>query len=102
MLLLQAKLYKSQKKYKEAIRFYEKVKAKCDLEVAVYVDTAQCYHELGDIVESKRLLFQASKIENSNQGEVIALLKEYDFDEKWCVCFAKFLSNFQRISIGYT
>lgn len=46
---------------------------------------AQCYHELGNRVESKRLLFQASKIENASQGEVIDLLKKYSFEE-WCVC----------------
>ena len=46
---------------------------------------AQCYHELGNRVESKRLLFQASKIENATQGEVIDLLKKYSFEE-WCVC----------------
>ena len=78
-------MYKHQKKYREAVRFYERVKAKCDLEVSVYVDMAQCYHELGNRVESKRLLFQASKIENASQGEVIDLLKKYSFEE-WCVC----------------
>ena len=78
-------MYKHQKKYREAVRFYERVKAKCDLEVSVYVDMAQCYHELGNRVESKRLLFQASKIENATQGEVIDLLKKYSFEE-WCVC----------------
>ena len=78
-------MYKHQKKYREAVRFYERVRAKCDLEVSVYVDMAQCYHELGNRVESKRLLFQASKIENASQGEVIDLLKKYSFEE-WCVC----------------
>lgn len=53
----------------------------------MYVNMAECYHELGNNVESKRLLFQASKIENANQGEVNELLKKYSFEECMCLFF---------------
>lgn len=53
---------------------------KCSLEVSVYIDIAQCYHELGNIPESKRVLFLASQVDDSNKEAVITLLKEYGFD----------------------
>lgn len=53
---------------------------KCSLEVSVYIDVAECYHELGNIAESKRVLFLARKVDDSNQEPVRSRLKEYEFD----------------------
>lgn len=74
-------MYKTQKRYKEALHYYERVKMKCSLEVSVYIDMAQCYRELGDLAESKRILFLASRVDDSNQAGVISLLKEYEMAE---------------------
>lgn len=81
LLLLRAQLLKAQKRYREAVEYYEEVMKQCSLEVSAYVEAAQCHHELGNMIESKRLLFLASKVDSVNQGEVISLLKEYEMEE---------------------
>lgn len=63
--------------------YYEKVRTRCSLEISVYVDMAQCYHEIGNIPESKRILFLASKLDSSHK-EVMSLLKEYEYECSIC------------------
>lgn len=70
---------KRNKQYKKAIHCYEKVRARCSLEISVYIDIAQCYHEIGNIPESKRILFLASKIDSSHE-QVMSLLKQYEYE----------------------
>ena len=50
---------------------YERVVLRTTLEVSTYIDMAQCYHELGDIAESKRILFLASKMDSQNQHAIM-------------------------------
>lgn len=71
LLLQQAQLYKSQKQWKKAVATYERVVLRTTLEVSTYIDMAQCYHELGDIAESKRILFLASKMDSQNQHAIM-------------------------------
>ena len=71
LLLLQAQLFRLQKEWKLAVGVYERILPKSSLEVSVYVDMAQCYHELGNIAESKRLLFLAAKMDSQNQHAIM-------------------------------
>lgn len=74
LLLQQAQLYKSQKQWKRAVATYERVVLRTTLEVSTYIDMAQCYHELGDLAESKRILFLASKMDSQNQHAIMVLV----------------------------
>lgn len=73
LLLLQAQVFRLQKQWKSAVGVYEKVLSKSSLEVSVYVDMAQCYHELGNMAESKRLLFLAAKMDSQNQHAIMVI-----------------------------
>lgn len=39
----------------------------------MYVDMAQCYHELENMAESKRLLFLAAKMDSQNQHAIMVI-----------------------------
>ena len=76
-MLLQAQLLKREGQYERALYFYEQVKMKCSLQVSVYIEMSQCYHELGNIAESKRVLFLASQVD-SDKKDVLVLLRDYE------------------------
>ena len=63
------------------------VQKKCGLEVSVYIELAQCYREIGNIAESKRVLFLASQVDQSSDNNVLALLKELEYSKSLYLCY---------------
>lgn len=67
LLLQRAQLYRLEQKWREAARMYERVMATTTLDINTYLELAECYHKLGDIGESKRLLYLAARLDSQNQ-----------------------------------